>query len=50
VLRGADRDAAFVVQKGPWSVGISFDEASHLRLFGLDRWYGDHVRAALAPR
>jgi hypothetical protein len=46
-----DRVAAFVVQKGPWSVGVNLDNTgSHIRLFGLDHWYGDRARQALAPR
>ncbi|MGO8994594.1 MAG: hypothetical protein ACLQVI_14860 [Polyangiaceae bacterium] len=51
-LRGEDRDAAFVVQKGPLSVGVSLDNTgSGLRLFGLDSWYVEHSRAALVtPR
>jgi hypothetical protein len=51
VLRTGDRAAAFVVQKGPFSVGVSLDDAgSHLRLFGLDHWYGDRSREALGMR
>ncbi len=51
VAHGGDHDSAFVVQKGPWSVGVSLDnDGSHLRLFGLDRWYGERSRQALAPK
>ncbi len=51
VLRHSQLDAAFVVQKGPWSAGLRLDDqGSHVRLFGLDRWYGHQSRAALAPR
>jgi hypothetical protein len=50
VLRDGDRDAAFVVQKGPLSVGVHLDDAgSHVRFFGLNRWYGEQSRQALAP-
>jgi hypothetical protein len=50
-LRHSQLDAAFVVQKGPWSAGLRLDDqGSHIRLFGLDRWYEDQSRAALAPR
>ena len=50
VTHDDDRHAAFVVAKGPWSVGISLDnQGSHIRLFGLDHWYGEHARQALAP-
>jgi hypothetical protein len=48
---GGDHDAAFVVQKGPWSVGVNLDnDGSHVRLFGLDHWYVERSRQALAPR
>jgi hypothetical protein len=51
VLREGDRRAAFVLEKGPWSVGISLDDGgSRVRLFGLDGWYKDRSREALAPR
>ncbi len=51
VVRDGDPLAAFVVQKGPWSVGINLDnKGSHIRLFGLNRWYGEHSRQALLPR
>jgi hypothetical protein len=51
VLREGDRCAAFVVHKGPWSVGINLDnDGSHIRLFGLDGWYVEQSRQALLPR
>jgi hypothetical protein len=50
VIRENVRHAAFVVQKGPLSVGIDLDNGgSHLRLFGLNRWYGEQSRQALGP-
>jgi hypothetical protein len=36
---GSDRLGAFVVDGGPFSVGVQLDpEGTHLRLFGLDGW------------
>jgi hypothetical protein len=50
VIRENVRHAAFVVHKGPWSVGVDLNnDGSHLRFFGLDRWYGEQSRQALAP-
>jgi hypothetical protein len=48
-LRDGDTHAAFVIQKGPFSVGINLDPGgAHVRLFGLKRWYEEHARQALA--
>jgi hypothetical protein len=47
-LRGDERSAAFVVQKGPWSVGVRLDDAgTHVRFFGLNRWYAEQRNEAL---
>jgi len=40
----AGADGAFVVHKGPWSVGLDLDSlGTHLRLFALDGWYRARV-------
>ncbi len=50
-VHGSDAQGAFIVHKGPLAVGINIDGAgAHVRLFGLDDWYGDLSRQALAPR
>jgi hypothetical protein len=49
VLREGSRRAAFVVEKGPFSVGLRLDDAgAHLHFFGLNAWYGERSRQALA--
>jgi len=48
---GGGADGAFVVHKGPWSVGLNLDSlGTHLRLFGLDGWYRSRVDKLLQPR
>jgi hypothetical protein len=50
-VRSGDGRGAFVVQKGPVSVGVNLDEAgAHVRFFDLDQWYGDLSRQAVLPR
>jgi hypothetical protein len=40
VVKGDDRRAAFVVQKGPLSAGLGIgNDGAHLRLFGLRDWF-----------
>lgn len=44
-------DGAFVVHKGPWSVGFNLDSrGAHLRLFGLDGWYQARAYEVTQPR
>jgi hypothetical protein len=41
---------AFVVHKGPWSVGVNLDSrGTSLRLFGLDGWYRSRVDELVPP-
>jgi hypothetical protein len=48
VAHEADRRAVFVVQKGPFSAGVSVDgDGAHVRLFGLDGWYASSQQALL---
>ena len=49
VVRNDERSGAFVAHKGALSAGIGVDgDSTHVRLFGLDRWYAERARDAIA--